>query len=169
MFGLVNRENTQNRHARRRPKHSHHKACRHLSAGSIQRTRLCVPSGDQAQAADLAATLRTIGVSDRSSIADKLSCFVGPCRSFHRSLLTELSTAKFPELVCSQRDRAIVHREQARSHRRLWCFSAGELRQALSGDVEQVVAVLGQQVQGADDLRDVARFGLFETRAIKCF
>jgi len=47
--------------------------------------------------------------------------------------------------------------------------SAAEFRQALPGDVEHVVAILGQQVQGADNLGDVARFGMIETRAIKGF
>ena len=45
----------------------------------------------------------------------------------------------------------------------------GEFWQALAGDVEQVVAVLGQQVQSADDVGDVAGVGLFEAQAIQGF
>ncbi|MNX85283.1 hypothetical protein D3C86_1171160 [compost metagenome] len=116
-------------------------------------------SSDQTRAADLAATVRTIGLSHWLAIADKVSSFVGRCRSFDRALLTDLSMLH----------RVIVHRWQASSHREMWWFLDGEFRQPLAGDVEQVVAVLGQQVQGADDVGDVAGVGLFEAQAIQGF
>lgn len=41
--------------------------------------------------------------------------------------------------------------------------------QALPGDVEQIVTVLGQQVERADDVRNIAGVGLFEAQAVQGF
>ena len=47
--------------------------------------------------------------------------------------------------------------------------AGGEFWEALAGDVEEFVAVLGQQVEGVDDVGDVACVCLFEAQAVKCF
>src|SRR5689334_5631626 len=59
-------------------------------------------SGDQARAADLAATVTTIGLSHRAAIGDKVSSVVGPGRSVDRALPTDLSLLQFVSFDCHQ-------------------------------------------------------------------
>lgn len=130
-------------------------------------------SGDQARVADFAATVRTIGVAYQASIEDKEFLLVGIGGSFDRALPTAFFPAaifpfyghQLPGALCRYTSSSFI-RGQATRLQGLWFGGSGW--QALPGDFEEFVAVLGEQVQGVDDVGNVARVGVFESVAIEC-